>query len=187
METWFKRSQSTDRITVRQKIFLNNVDKKFVIVDYQEEYTLKCIPDVMFFRFDLLSFCQTEIKPRPAMTAAEYQKLHNAYRECLNPFSMAITDAFVFLGFKEHQEVFFFSLIMIKIMLHMQRADCNGIIIHVQPNFLYLRKCWWLYDENQSTESAVMNMKCLCCCFMHVSGIILQKSLWSQSFYLIFG
>lgn len=99
------------------------------------------------FGFDLLSFCQTEIKPRPAMTAAEYQKLHNAYRECLNPFSMAITDAFVFLGFKEHQEVFFFSLIMIKIMLHMQRADCNGIIIHVQPNFLYLKKVlvtlWW--------------------------------------------
>lgn len=92
------------------------------------------------FGFDLLSFCQTEIKPHPAMTAAEYQKLHNAYRECLNPFSMAITDAFVFLGFKEHQEVFFFSLIMIKIMLHMQRADCNGIIIHVQPNFLYLKK-----------------------------------------------
>lgn len=60
------------------------------------------------FGFDLLSFCQTEIKPRPAMTAAEYQKLHNAYRECLNPFSMAITDAFVFLGFKEHQEVFSF-------------------------------------------------------------------------------
>lgn len=50
----------------------------------------------MFFQFDLLSFCQTEIKPHPAMTAAEYQKLHNAYRECLNPFSMAITDAFVF-------------------------------------------------------------------------------------------
>lgn len=62
------------------------------------------------FGFDLLSFCQTEIKPRPAMTAAEYQKLHNAYRECLNPFSMAITDAFVFLGFKEHQEVFFLFL-----------------------------------------------------------------------------
>lgn len=62
------------------------------------------------FGFDLLSFCQTEIKPHPAMTAAEYQKLHNAYRECLNPFSMAITDAFVFLGFKEHQEVFFLFL-----------------------------------------------------------------------------
>lgn len=83
-----------------------------------------------------------------------------------------------FLGFKEHQEVFFFSLIMIKIMLHMQRADCNGIIIHIQPNFLYLKKVlvtlWWESKYWKCSHEHEMSLLLFYACIQYNSATVIM-------------